>query len=130
MDLEMWFYLLEQGSMAILADEVCAIRRHPGQITRGNIASGALLDENIVLFEEYGGRPYIRKSLFNMTMRRARLAYRVWLCRDSLTNEKRNAILHAHSSRAFYFGLVPVMAAGLAMWRRLGAAIRSLVRAS
>jgi len=130
MDLEMWFYLLEHGDLASLADEVCAIRRHPGQITRGSIATGTLIDENIALFEDYGGRPYIKKTWFNMTMRKARIAYRVWLCRDSLTIEKRNAILAAHSSRPFYFLLLPVMAAGLAIWRGLGAAVRSSVRAS
>ena len=130
MDLEMWFYLLEQGDMACLADEVCAVRRHPGQATRGSIASGALIDENIALFEEYGSKPYIRKTWFNMTMRKIRIAYRVWLCRDSLTIDKRNAILAAHSSRLFYSLLMPVMAAGLAMWRRVGAAIRRTVRAS
>jgi glycosyltransferase involved in cell wall biosynthesis len=129
MDLEMWFYLLEHGDMASLAVEVCAIRRHPGQITRGNIASGALIGENIALFEQYGGRTYIKKTLFNMTMRKVRLAYRVWLCRDSLTIEERDTILARHSSKLFY-SLLPAMTAGLAMWRRLGAAARSLVRAS
>jgi glycosyltransferase involved in cell wall biosynthesis len=130
MDLEMWFYLLEHGSMVSLADEVCAIRRHSGQVTRRSIASGALIDENIALFEEYGGRPYIKKTWFNMTMRRARIAYRVWLCRDSLATEKRNEILAEHSSRLFYYLLLLPIAAGLAMWRRAGAAVRSAVRAS
>ena len=130
MDLEMWFYLLEHGSMASLAEEVCAIRRHSGQVTRRSIASGALIDENIALFDEYGDRPYIKKTWFNMTMRRARIAYRVWLCRDSLATEKRNEILAEHSSRLFYYLLLPAIAAGLAMWRRAGAAVRSAVRVS
>ena len=130
MDLEMWFYLLEQGDLASLAGEVCAIRRHHDQITWGSITTGALIDENVALFEEYGGRPYVRKTSFNMMMRKARIAYRVWLCRDSLTIEKRNKILAEHSSRLFYFLLLPMMAGGLAMWRRFGAAARSMVRAS
>jgi glycosyltransferase involved in cell wall biosynthesis len=130
MDLEMWFYLLEHGNMASLADEVCAIRRHPGQLTQGSIASGALIDENIALFDEYGGRPYIKRTWFNMAMRKARLAYRVWLCRDSLTVDKRNTILAEHSSRLFYFLLLPAITAGLAMWRRFAAAAGSSVRAS
>jgi glycosyltransferase involved in cell wall biosynthesis len=130
MDLEMWFYLLEQGNMESLADEVCAIRRHPGQVTRGSITTGALIDENIALFEEYGGRPYVRKTFFKMMMRRIRMAYRVWLCRDSLTTEKRDKILSEHSSKPFYFSLLPLIAAGLATWRRLRAAVRTAVRAS
>jgi glycosyltransferase involved in cell wall biosynthesis len=130
MDLEMWFYLLEQGDMAILADEVCAIRRHPGQLTRQSIVTGALIDENIALFEEYGDRPYVEKTLFNVLMRKIRMAYRVWLCRDSLPAEKRNRILTDHSSKLLYLLLMPVIGEGLAMWRQLAAAIRTAIRAS
>jgi glycosyltransferase involved in cell wall biosynthesis len=130
MDLEMWFCLLEQGNMASLADEVCAIRRHPGQVTRGSITTGALIDENIALFQEYGGRPYISKTIFNAMMRKVRMAYRVWLCRDSLTTEKRDKILSEHSSKVIYVLLLPAIAAALATWRRLCVAVRSAVRAS
>ena len=130
MDMEMWFYLLERGDMASLADEVCAIRRHPGQLTRQSISTGTLIDENIMLFREYGGRPYIKKTFFNMTMRKIRMAYRVWLCRDSLTIEKRDKILADHSSKPFYYLVTPVIAGALAMWRQLAAAVRTAVRAS
>jgi len=119
MDLEMWFYLLEQGDMASLAEEVCAIRRHPGQLTQESISTGALIDENIALFDEYGGRPYIKKTFFSMTMRKLRMAYRVWMCRDSMTAERRNQVLTDHSSKLFYDSLMPPIAGGLAVWRRL-----------
>jgi hypothetical protein len=120
MDLEMWFYLLEQGDMASLADEVCAIRRHPGQLTRESISSGILIDENIALFEQYSTRPYVHKTLANMALRKARMAYRVWMCRDSITVERRNRILADHSSRVFY-SLLPPIAGLLAVWRKLAA---------
>jgi glycosyltransferase involved in cell wall biosynthesis len=119
MDLEMWFYLLEQGDMASLAEEVCAIRRHPGQLTQESISTGALIDENIALFDEYGSRPYIKKTFFSMTMRKLRMAYRVWMCRDSMTAERRNQVLTDHSSKLFYDSLMPPIAGGLAVWRRL-----------
>jgi glycosyltransferase involved in cell wall biosynthesis len=128
MDLEMWFHLLEQGNMASLADEVCAIRQHPGQLTRQSITTGALIDENISLFKEYGDRPYIEKTLFNVLMRKIRMAYRVWLCRDSLPIERRNRILADHSSRLLYFLLMPPIGEGLAIWRKLAVIMRTAIR--
>jgi glycosyltransferase involved in cell wall biosynthesis len=119
MDLEMWFYLLEQGDMANLADEVCAIRRHPGQLTKESINTGTLIDENVALFEAYGVKPYVRKTFFNTAMRKARMAYRVWICRDSMTAERRNQILADHSSKLLYYFWVPPMAGLLDFWARL-----------
>jgi glycosyltransferase involved in cell wall biosynthesis len=129
MDLEMWLHLLEQGDLANLADEVCAIRQHPGQVTRQSIATGALIDENIALFREYGERPYIEKTSFNVLVRKIRMAYRVWLCRDNLSTAKRNQILADHSSRLLYL-LMPPIGGGLVRWRQLAAAIRTAIRAS
>jgi hypothetical protein len=112
-----------------LADEVCAIRQHPGQLTRQSITTGVLIDENIALFEEYGGRPYVEKTLLNLIKRKLRIAYRVWLCRDSLSIEKRNRILADHSSKLLYALLMPAIGQGLVMWRRL-ASLRAAIRAS
>jgi hypothetical protein len=36
-----------------LAEEVCAVRRHSGQVSLENINSGALVEENVRLFDEY-----------------------------------------------------------------------------
>ncbi len=124
MDLEMWFYLLEQGSMANVADEVCAVRQHDGQMTLQSIKTGALIDENIILFEQYGGRPYVKKSAFNMASRKIRMAYRVWICRDSLSPERRDQILTKYSSRLLYFFMIPAMAGLLSVWRKMVAAAR------
>jgi glycosyltransferase involved in cell wall biosynthesis len=122
MDLEMWLHLLEQGFMASLADEVCAVRQHVDQMTRQSIRSGALIDENIILFEEYGRKPYVRKTAINMASRKIRMAYRVWICKDNLTAKKRNQILTAHSSQLFYFIMMPMIARVLSIWRKLLAA--------
>ena len=51
---QMWFDLLEQDSLISLPDKVCAIRRHAGQMTHQNTRSGALLDDNVNLFEDFG----------------------------------------------------------------------------
>jgi hypothetical protein len=62
--------LLERGSMTNLADDVCAVRLHADQMTLQSIRTGTLIDENIVLFEEYGRKPYVRKSVINMASRK------------------------------------------------------------
>jgi glycosyltransferase involved in cell wall biosynthesis len=124
MDLEMWFYLLEQGDMANLTDEVCCVRRHSGQLTQQSIRTGALVDENVVLFNEYGGKPYIERTFLNVTTRKLRMAYRVWMCKDSLTVEKRNQILAGHSSKLFYFLMMPTVAGMLSLWRKFATAAR------
>jgi glycosyltransferase involved in cell wall biosynthesis len=118
MDLEMWFYLLEQGSMISLADEVCAVRQYSGQMSHRNLKTGALVDDNVRLFDEYGKKSYIQDTWTNKTSRRIRMAYRVWLCKDALNTDKRNQILATHSSKSFYYIMMPVLAGLLAMWRK------------
>jgi glycosyltransferase involved in cell wall biosynthesis len=123
-DLEMWFYLLEPVLMKSLADNVCAVRRHPDQMTQQSIRSGALIDENIVLFDEYGNKPYIRKTVLNTAIRKMRIACRVWIYRNSLTDEKRDGILAAHSSKLFYFLMMPAIGRLISTWRKIVAATR------
>ncbi len=87
-DLEMWFYLLEQGAMAVLADEICSVRRHSGQETQRNIRSGAPVDDNIFLFGEYGGKPYVKRTLVDMASWKLRIAYLLWLCKRRHRNKE------------------------------------------
>jgi hypothetical protein len=119
MDLEMWFHLLEQGSMVGLADEVCGIRRHSGQMSRYSVKTGVLIDDNVSLFDEYGEKPYIRNTWTNITIRKIKIAYRVWMCKDAISVEKRNQILAGHSSRLFYYVMIPFLARALRIWRKL-----------
>jgi glycosyltransferase involved in cell wall biosynthesis len=124
-DLEMWFHLLEQGRLISLADEVCAIRRHAAQMTHQNTRSGALLDDNVRLFEHYGRKPYIRASRARALGRKARLAYRVWLCKGGISAEHRDSVLKRHSSKLLYRGAVPVFAKMLSAWRSLRLFLRT-----
>ena len=119
MDLEMWFHLLEQGSMVSLADEVCGIRRHSGQMSRHSIKTGALIDDNVSLFDEYGGKSYISNTWTNITICKIKIAYRVWMCKDAISVDKRNQILAGHSSKLFYYVMMPILAKALRMWRKL-----------
>jgi hypothetical protein len=118
MDLEMWFHLLEQGPMISLADEVCAIRRYAGQMSHQNIKTGALIEDNMRLFEAFGNKPYIRNTWKNRTSRKIRIAYRVWMCRAALNADKRNQILAASSSKTFYYTMMPVLAGMLCVGRK------------
>lgn len=118
-DLEMWFHLLEQGRLISLPDEVCSIRRHAAQMTHENTKSGALLDDNVGLFERYGRKPYIRTSRAKSLSRQARIAYRVWMCKDGISAEKRDSVLTQYSSKLLYHSAVPVFAIILSVWRRL-----------
>jgi glycosyltransferase involved in cell wall biosynthesis len=124
-DLEMWFHLLEQGRLINLAEEVCAIRQHAAQMTHKNTRSGALLDDNVSLFEQYGRKSYVRASRARSLSRKARVAYRVWLCRDGISREKRNSVLARHSSKLLYHGAVPVFAKALSAWRSLRPLLRT-----
>ena len=118
MDLEMWFYLLEQGPMVSLADEVCAVRQYTGQMSQQNIKSGALIDDNVRLFDAYRDKPYIQNTWTKRTSRKIRIAYRVWMCRDALNTGKRNEILTGSSSKIFYYTMMPILAGMLTMWRK------------
>ncbi len=120
MDLEMWFYLLEKGPMIGLADEVCAIRQYAGQMSQQNVKTGALIDDNVRLFDAYGNKPYIQNTWANRTSRQIRIAYRVWMCRDVLNSSKRNQILTSSSSKIFYYTLMPMLAGMLTIWRKAG----------
>lgn len=124
-DLEMWFHLLEQGRLISLAGEVCAVRQHAAQMSHKNTRSGALLDDNVSLFEQYGRKSYVRVSPARSLSRKARLAYRVWLCRDGISSEKRNSVLARHSSKLLYHGAIPVFARALSAWRSLRLLLRS-----
>lgn len=109
MDMEMWFHLLEQGDLACLLEPLCAVRRHANQMTMHSIKSGALVEDNIRLFEEYGHKPYIRHGRIKESSRRLRLAYRVWLSRRYLDPVRKRDVLRQHSSALAYWLVMPLL---------------------
>jgi glycosyltransferase involved in cell wall biosynthesis len=102
MDLEMWFYLLEQGRMASLPDLLSSIRRHKNQMTFQSIKSGALIHDNIALSIGYGNKNYIKNTVFNKMRRKIRIAYRVWQCKMSLEENLKKKYLREYSSPILY----------------------------
>lgn len=119
MDLEMWFYLLEQGNMVNLPEPLCAIRHHAGQMTVQSIKTGALVEDNVLLIEEYGRKQYINNSWINTAMRRIHMAYRVWLCRTTLDVFRRRQVLRLYSLPLFYHIAMPVLARMLTWLRQI-----------
>ncbi|HWI57800.1 MAG TPA: glycosyltransferase family A protein [Bacillota bacterium] len=62
-DLEMWFYLLEQGRLSYLAEPLCAFRQHPAQLTETNRRSGLSAEEDLALLEKYYSKPWMKEAL-------------------------------------------------------------------
>lgn len=108
-DLEMWFHLLERGELASLPETLCAIRRHAGQMTVQSIKSGALIEDNVRLFEEYGRKPYIRNTWMNNFTRGVRMAYRVWISRKYLEPMRRKEVLRRYSIPLVYCLIMPIV---------------------
>lgn len=118
-DLEMWFHLLERGELVSLPEMLCAIRRHAGQLTVQNIKSGALIEDNVRLFEEYGKKPYIQNTWMNNFTRRVRMAYRVWISRKYLEPTRRKEVLKQHSIPLVYYLVLPFVGGLLICLRRV-----------
>ncbi|MFA6173011.1 MAG: glycosyltransferase family A protein [Kiritimatiellales bacterium] len=52
-DLEMWFYLLQQGDLAYISTPLCCFRRHPAQQTEANRKTGMHWYEMAALCRRY-----------------------------------------------------------------------------
>lgn len=109
MDLEMWFYLLEQGDLYNISESLCSIRRHQEQMTMQSIKSGALIEDNINIYDEYKRKPYVNHCWINIIERKVRVSYRTWICRKSLNDARINEILVKHSYPFFYYYVLPVL---------------------
>lgn len=77
-DLEMWFYLLEQGDFAFLPEKLCKFRRHGEQTTLKNVSSLTFIDDEILLHDDYIHKNYIGKTFINEQKWKFRLAYNIW----------------------------------------------------
>ena len=77
-DLEMWFHLLEQGSLVNLPAPLAMIRRHATQATRDNALAGHIITDKKRLYAEYGRRPYVIRAPWQGFRWRLRTAYNAW----------------------------------------------------
>lgn len=77
-DMEMWFYLLEQGRFAYINEPVCAFRRHPAQQTELNSRSTVPLEDTRRLLEEYLEKPYLSFGRMTRSLIAYDYCYQVW----------------------------------------------------
>ena len=61
-DLEFWFLLLESGSFAFVAEPLCKIRRHKGQMTFRNLWRGKAARDEIRIYLDYARKKYVELS--------------------------------------------------------------------
>lgn len=108
-DLEMWFRLLELGDLVSISKPLCAIRRHDLQMTKQNIKSANLVEDNVNLYDIYKLKPYIKFNLMAVLVRKLRMAYRVWNSRKYIPTERKRQILKLQSSYFCYYLLIPIV---------------------
>ena len=77
-DLEMWYHLLESGSLLYLTEPLCAFRCHPDQQSEHNSKSNATLDDTTLLLKEYLRKPYLHFSAPSRAMITFDFCYQVW----------------------------------------------------
>lgn len=107
LDIDMWFRLLERGDLFYIGEPLCAIRQHADQMTHANIQSGALLEDNIRLFETYSHKTYIKPSFRLVAQHKVYMTYRVWMSRKYISSKKKTMVLNRYGSTLVYW-LMPV----------------------
>lgn len=127
LDMDMWFRLLEQGDLLYIGEPYCAVRRHADQMTLANIKSGALVDDNIKLFETYSHKSYIKYSLRLSIQHKIYMTYRVWISRKYVSDKKRRDVLNRYGSTVVYW-LIPVAWFLLSFVKRTIAIFKKLVQ--
>lgn len=103
MDMELWFRLLEAGDLFNIGRPICAIRVHDAQMTWANVKSGALVRDNMKVFDEYARKSYINPRFYQYFQQRLIMTYRIWYCRDSFDDDELRAILASHAYPFAYF---------------------------
>jgi glycosyltransferase involved in cell wall biosynthesis len=76
LDLEMWFFLLEQGRLAYISEPLCAFRQHSDQQTEANRRRGDTAEENLFLLERYYFKPWMKQIVTPQAIFRQQLDLR------------------------------------------------------
>ena len=77
-DLEMWFYLLEQGDFVFLPQDLCLFRQHAAQGTKTNLKTFNFLDDEEKLFNDYLSKPYISATPLNILNWKFIMVWNIW----------------------------------------------------
>lgn len=108
-DLEMWFYLLEQGSFAYIDEPLCSFRVHSRQETNKTKENDVRLQDDLNLVQEYLDKEYVTVSGFLKRYIRCDNAYAVWkLYRNKkLTKDQARRLIGTHHGYASFRFLLP-----------------------
>jgi glycosyltransferase involved in cell wall biosynthesis len=118
-DLEMWFYLLEQGTFAFLSEPLCKIRTHPGQLTQVHRLSFQLVDDEFRLFEEYGSKPDRQLSRWKRFRAKYRTVVPIWdMLGSTMPQDHLRQRIIRHYGRALYAILIMLKRIALFIFRR------------
>jgi glycosyltransferase involved in cell wall biosynthesis len=98
LDMELWFRLLENGSLIFLADTLCGVREHVSRGTANNLRAGKITADKLRLFEQYAKRPYLAGTMGERVRWDARMA-------SSVTREVAAGVRESAKAvkNAFYF---------------------------
>ena len=118
MDMEMWFRLLEGRELLSIETPLCAIRFHESQMTRINIKSGRLIEDNVCIFNEFSKKPYLEVTPWLVIRHKLLMTYRVWVSRKFISRETRRSVLRRFGIR-FVYPLMPMISSVLALKRKL-----------
>ncbi|WP_051292979.1 glycosyltransferase family 2 protein [Citrifermentans bremense] len=77
-DLEMWFHLLAQGSLAYLDEPLASFRVHGEQQTRKNVRNLVHVEEMLALLDEYGPQAQLSASTPAGRFLAYNQLYRIW----------------------------------------------------
>ena len=98
LDMELWFRLLEKGSLVYLAGTLCGVREHDSRGTANNLRAGKITADKVRLFEKYASRPYLGGTTAERIRWDARMA-------SSVTREVAAGAAESPEAvkKAFYF---------------------------
>ena len=74
LDVDLWFRLLEGGSLAYVGDPLCGVREHYATGTANNLRAGRITADKVRLFEHYAHKPYLRGTVAEKIRWDARMA--------------------------------------------------------
>ena len=105
-DLEMWFYLLEQGDLVFLSEILCRFRQHEHQGTLKNAQEFAAVDDELMLYNDYIHKEYIGDTFLNKQKWKIKLAGIIWYHKQIGVDPVRvNAKIKEYYSLSFFLTL-------------------------
>jgi len=74
LDMDLWFRLLEHGKLAYFDRALCGVRQHESTGTAGNLRSGRIAADKVLLYQRYAHKPYLQGHFLGKFVWDARMA--------------------------------------------------------